>query len=101
MSQTTPPAASAEPTCSRVPTREDAPIVDSSWDFEDGDDYDADTPDDDDDDDCGMYPEDGVWTCGQIGSEPCEFCPNRKFLGTIIDDYDDDSENANMEARDE
>lgn len=77
--------------CSRIPTREDAPIVDSSWDFEDFDDED-DFADDDDNDDCGMFPCDGAWFCPQIGSEPCEFCPNRQLLGTPVDE-DDDSEN--------
>lgn len=51
---------------------------------------------DDDDDDCGMFPCEGTWACMQIGSEPCEFCPNRHLLGTSVDD-DDDSENATVE----
>jgi len=47
---------------------------------------DDDFEDDDDLDDCGMFPEDGVFACGQVGSEPCEFCPNRRFLGTSCDE---------------
>lgn len=59
--------------------------MDSSWDFEEFDDED-DFTEDDDDDDCGMFPEDGTWVCMQIGSEPCEFCPNRALVGTAVDD---------------
>ena len=48
--------------------------------------------DDDENDDCGMFADGGVWTCGQIGSEPCEFCPNRSLLGTNSVADEDDAE---------
>lgn len=50
--------------------------LEEGWDADDGDDL----------DDCGMYPDGGVFVCGQIGSEPCEFCPNRRYLGTTASD---------------
>ena len=71
---------------SRVPTREDAPIVDSSWDGEYPeyfmDDNADDLMDDEGDgfDDCGMMPDAKSFTCTLFGSEECEFCPNRRHL---------------------
>lgn len=60
---------------SRIPTREDAPIVDSSWD----DDSDEDDDDTTDFTKCGMHYDDGHnFACELIGSEQCEFCPNRR-----------------------
>lgn len=50
---------------------------DSSWDFDD--DFDEGI------DDCGIFPDCGFFVCSQIGSEPCEFCPNRLFLGTRVE----------------
>lgn len=41
--------------------------------FEDEEDFDG---------DCSLFEDCGVWTCMQIGSEPCEFCPNRSLVGT-------------------
>jgi hypothetical protein len=63
---------------SRVPTREDGPIVDSSWD------YDDDESDDDTTDlsDCGMIYDNAFgFECELSGSEQCEFCPNRAAIG--------------------
>ena len=63
---------------SRVPTREDGPIVDSSWD------YDDDESDDDTTDlsDCGMIYDNAFgFECELSGSEQCEFCPNRAAVG--------------------
>ena len=63
---------------SRVPTCEDGPIVDSSWD------YDDDESDDDTTDlsDCGMIYDNAFgFECELSGSEQCEFCPNRAAVG--------------------
>lgn len=69
--------------CCRLPSREDAPIVDSSWDREDFDDEDdfAGEPDDE----CGMMPDADGFCCTLIGSEQCEFCPSRHLLHTDND----------------
>lgn len=44
-------------------------------------DDDDDSGDDDDPDDCGLTPSGKGWSCDLIGSEQCEFCPNRHLLG--------------------
>lgn len=62
---------------------------------EEGDDYEDDCVDDGENPDCGMFPDDGVWTCVQIGSEPCEFCPNRELLGTNSEDDEDGLDSQN------
>ena len=72
--------------CSRIHARKDKPIVYSSWGYEsEQDDHylDPDGLDDNDDTtdlaECGMRYDDGHnFACELIGSEQCEFCPNRR-----------------------